>query len=375
MREYLTKGMPTQAILSVLAGFVHMIARNDLITVETVVGSQITAPSDFQFAKTTNKLLEAATGCRVVSVKEGTRYRAKDIVADVAIHSGWDSEFGLIQEELTLDTDTVEATESKTEESEAKSQENPAPGPESEAAMTVVKPRPMLTLDIDQFWYPRHMVKELGRFVVTKGGTYNVVSYESGYYDRFKFHELPPYGKSSTLDMPLYLGYFMGPHTVPYFANHFEGLGDTANAEFRDKWDISGRPFLRNEFIQTAEIKNGSQFLVDYGSMRAKKDKKLLPDSEPVESEDDEGDGDEGEGDHVGKVLVEVQPVPAQKKRKTPGPGQLMFSFDVSLHCLLQKLTSSRARKLQRKTSRPVLVRIRMRPTTTTAPTTTFPSF
>ena len=132
MREYLTKGMPTQAILSVLAGFVHMIARNDLITVETVVGSQITAPSDFQFAKTTNKLLEAATGCRVVSVKEGTRYRAKDIVADVAIHSGWDSEFGLIQEEVTLDTDTVETTESKTEESEAKSQENPAPGPESE---------------------------------------------------------------------------------------------------------------------------------------------------------------------------------------------------------------------------------------------------
>jgi hypothetical protein len=294
MREYLslTKGMPTQAILTVLAGFVHMIARNDLITVETVVGSQITAPSDFQFAKQNNKLLEAAKGCRVVSVKEGTRYRAKDILADVAIHSGWDSEFGLIQEEVTLDTDTVETTESKTEESEAKSQENPAPGPE--VAVTVVKPRPMLTLDIDQFWYPRHMVKKLGRFIVTKGGTNNVVSYESGYYDRFKFHELPPYGKNSTLDMPLYLGYFMGPHTVPYFANHFEGLGDTANAEFRDKWDISGRPFLRNEFIQTAEIKNGKQYLVDYGcSMRAKKDKKLLPDAKPVEEPQDEDEGDD----------------------------------------------------------------------------------
>ena len=85
----------------------------------------------------------------------------------------------------------------------------------------------------------------------------------------------------------------------------------------------NGRPFLRNEFIQTAEIKNGNQYLVDYGcSMRAKKDKKLIPDGEPEESEDDEGDGDEGEGDDVGKVLVEVQPAPAQKKRKTPGPGQ-----------------------------------------------------
>jgi hypothetical protein len=96
MREYLTKGMPTQAILTVLAGFVHMIARNDLITVETVVGSQAYAPSDFRTAKQNEKLLEAAKGCLVDTVK-GTRYRAKDIRSEVAIHSSWDSEYGLVQ--------------------------------------------------------------------------------------------------------------------------------------------------------------------------------------------------------------------------------------------------------------------------------------
>ena len=231
----------------------------------------------------------------------------------------------------------------KTEET--KSQDNPAP------EVAVVKPRPLLTLDIDQFWYPRHMVKKLGRFILTKGGTNNVVSYESGYYDRFKFHELPPYGDNSDLHMPLYLGFYMGPHTAPYYANHFEGLGATPNAEFRDKWDVCHRPFLRNEFIQTAEIKNGQQYLVDYGSMRAKKDKKkLLPDAKPVEEPQDEDEGDaddEGEGDDVGKVLVEEAPLAsASKKRKEP--GQLMFSFDVFLHSLLQELTSSRASKSAR---------------------------
>ena len=199
-----------------------MIDRNDLITVETVVGSQAYAPSDFRTAKQTEKLLEAAKGCLVDNVK-GTRYRAKDVRENLGIHSGWDSEYGLVQMELTADTDTVEivgpattssvAVESVSdaETEEPKSQDNPAP------EVAVVKPRPLLTLDIDQFWYPRHMVKKLGRFIVTKGGTNNVVSYESGYYDRFKFHELPPYGDNSNLDMPLYLGFYMGPHTAPYY--------------------------------------------------------------------------------------------------------------------------------------------------------------
>ena len=158
----------------------------------------------------------------------------------------------------------------------------------------------------------------------------------------------------------------MGPHTAPYFANHFEGLGDTPNAEFRDKWDVSHRPFLRNEFIQTAEIKNGQQYLVDYGSMRAKKDKKLLPDVEPEKEElKNEGEGDVQEGEETvsaeedetdeyepapGAPVALVPVAPVSKKRKVPAEkGQLIFSFDVSLHSLLQKL-ASRARKRQKKT-------------------------
>ena len=374
MREYLTKGMPTQAILSVLAGFVHMIARNDLITVETVVGSQANPPSDFRAAKQAENLLEAAKGCIVAEVK-GSRYRAKDIRDDaIAIHSAWDSEFGLVQMELPLNTDTVETVGSATTNNAAVSEASIF-----EEAKTQPKPRPLLTLDIDQFWYPRHMVKKLGKFIVTKGGTNNVVSFQSGYYDRFKFHELPPYGENSNLDMPLYLGFYMGPHTAPYFANHFEGLGDTPNAEFRDKWDVSLRPFLRNEFIQTAEIKDGQQYLVDYGSMRAKKDKKLLPDVEPEKEE--EGDVQEGEetvsaeGDETdeyepapGAPVALVPVAPVSKKRKVPAEkGQLIFSFDVSLHSLLQKL-ASRAKKRQRKTILLKITTLSLSPVLTTLP-------
>ena len=99
--------------------------------------------------------------------------------------------------------------------------------------------------------------------------------------------------------------------------------------------------------------------------MRAKKDKKLLPDAKPVDKEEDEGDGNEGDGDDIGwdedGPELEVLLAPASKKRKAPEPGQLTFSFDVSLHSLLQKLTSSRARKRQRKTSKLRRNSLRMR--------------
>jgi hypothetical protein len=55
--------------------------------------------------------------------------------------------------------------------------------------------------------------------------------------------------------------------------------------------------------------------------MRAKKDKKLIPDGKPVE--EDEGDDDKGEGDEA-----EDHPAKASKKRKVPDvPESGQFTF------------------------------------------------
>ncbi len=65
---------------------------------------------------------------------------------------------------------------------------------------------------IDQFWHPRHLIDDLGKYIVTYVFRCTGANTMTGIYDRYPFYELPPYSTAAVgkqLRVPSYLGYYI----------------------------------------------------------------------------------------------------------------------------------------------------------------------
>jgi hypothetical protein len=256
MRKYLTEGMDGLDAMFVHAGFVFMLFHNDVLPLEVIVGSQVTAPSRFKADAKALQYFKYGKDCTVADVND-KRYRTVDEEHGEGVFGQWTKERGLIR--------TIP----------------PAAAPAADSAA----PANPLSLDIDQFWFPRHALAGLGRYVEDELWQVREQGNERGFFDRFPFYELPPVSAAyqPALKLPAYLGYMMTPFTPAYFINHCEGLG-AANVEFRDLWDTNHRPLLRNRAMQTeAKVDPGYQFLTSYNDLgRIADGAKLTPDVKEV---------------------------------------------------------------------------------------------
>ena len=172
----------------------------------------------------------------------------------------------------------------------------------------------------------------------------------SGVYDRYPFYDLPPYSTvavGNKLGVPSNLGYYMSHHSPVYYANHYVGLSEKANAEFRDSWDTNSRPLLRNTLHQIADIKDGQQVLVSYYREDSNVENEfsitMVPDPKPAASEPEPVNGKKPKTKKRKEVEKPVpEPVPddiASKKSKNKTDARskkgMLFFYVLSSLCLI----------------------------------------
>jgi outer membrane biosynthesis protein TonB len=286
MRKYLTEGMVGLDALFVHAGFVFMLFHNDLLPLEVIVGSQVTVPGRLKADSTAMKYFRYGKDCTITDVND-TRYREVDKENGEGVFGQWTKERGLIR---TLP---------------------PAAAPAA--------PADPLSLDIDQFWFPRCSLARLGRHVEDCLWEVREQGAERGFFERFPFYELPPVSATYTpaLKLPAYLGYMMTPFTAGYYINHCEGLG-AANVELRDLWDTNQRPLLRNRAMQTeAKVDPGQQFLTSYNDLgRIGDGAKLAPDVKEVSDAETEDYGEDPRNAEETEDLPEEKSKTKKKDKK-----------------------------------------------------------